>query len=386
MSGRERFLAALGREQPDRVPIFELFVHPQVIQALMPGATYPDFAEAMGMDCVLSSTPSSLYSSREVGMDGGTPLIQTEWGEVRARTAELVPIPIRHPVETRIDWAAYRIPEAHPGRFSQLDALVARFKGHKAVGVHLHDALSYPSYILGMTNLFLKLHDEPEWVRQVIDACVEHCLQMVKLAAERGADFVVFGDDYGGKAGPLVSPGMFTEFFLPGIRRVVAAAKEGGMRVIKHTDGNVYSILDKLVETGIDGFHPSDPSAGMDIVEVKRRYRGRMCVLGGIDAGDPLSRWPAAAVVDEVRRRVREMAPGGGWIIASSNSLHASVLPENYVAMVWAARAFGQSASFDRYASVPDLEARFPSLRGWSIASTGGGRPRRIGRIAEHQR
>jgi uroporphyrinogen decarboxylase len=214
-----------------------------------------------------------------------------------------------------------------------------------------------------MSSLFVKMVDEPEWVAQVIDACVDHTVQMVGLAAERGADFVVFGDDYGGKSGPLVSPRMFAEFFLPGIRRVVAVAKELGLRVIKHTDGNVESILGQLVETGIDGFHPSDPSAGMDIVEVKRKYGKKVCVIGGIDAGDPLSRWPSKAVVAEVRRRVRELAPGGGWIIASSNSLHASVLPENYAAMVWATRAFGQSDRLNTYTPIPSLEARFASLR-----------------------
>lgn len=225
MTGRERFLASLGRTQPDRVPIFELFIHSRVIQALTPGPTYADFAEAMGLDCVLTSTPSSLYQSWDAGKDGDTPLLRTEWGGIRARTIELVPIPIRHPVETRADWAAYTMPEAHAGRLQQLDQLVTRFKGRKAIGVHLHDALSYPSYILGMSNLFLKMHDEPDWVVDVIDARVEHSLQMVKLATARGADFVVFGDDYGGKAGPLVSPAMFREFFLPGIRRLVTTAK-----------------------------------------------------------------------------------------------------------------------------------------------------------------
>ena len=363
MTGRERFLDALGRGQPDRVPIFELFIHPQVIQALTPRATYADFADAMGLDCVLTSTPSSLYMSWEVGSEGGMPLLRTEWGEIRARTAELVPIPIRHPVQTRADWETYLIPKAHPGRLKQLDELISRFKGIKAVGVHLHDALSYPSYILGMSNLFLKMVDEPEWVTEIVDACVAHTVQMVGLAAERGADFVVFGDDYGGKSGPLMSPRMFTEFFLPGIRRVVDLAKGLGLRVIKHSDGNVESILGQLVETGIDGFHPSDPSAGMDIVEVRRKYGDRICVIGGIDAGEPLSRWPTAAVVEEVRRRVRELAPGGGWIISSSNSLHASVIPENYAAMVWATQAFGQSDRLDKFTPVPSLEARFASLR-----------------------
>jgi uroporphyrinogen decarboxylase len=162
---------------------------------------------------------------------------------------------------------------------------------------------------------------------------------------------------------------MFSEFFLPGVRRVVAAAKELGLWVIKHTDGNVTSILEPLIETGIDGFHPSDPSAGMDIVEVKHRFGDRICVLGGIDAGDPLSHWPASAVVDEVRRRVNELAPGGGWIIASSNSLHASVLPDNYAAMVWATRAFSQSEHLGRYTPVADLEARFAWLPSLAEAS-----------------
>ena len=371
--GARGFLASLGRQTPDRVPIFELFVHPRVIEGLTPGASYPEFADIMGMDCVLTSTPSSLYQSREVGKDGDMPLYLTEWGETRAKTVELVPIPVRHPVETHADWETYTLPTAHPGQFHQLDELVSTCGRRKAIGVHLHDALSYPSYILGMTNLFLKMHDEPEWIHQVIEACVEHCVQMVELAAQRGADFVVLGDDYGGKAGPLISPAAFGEFFLPGIRRVIAAAKQAGMPVLKHTDGNVYSLLDPLIEAGIDAFHPSDPSAGMDIVEVKRRHGDRICVVGGIDAGDPLSRWPAASVVDEVRRRVRELAPQGGWIIASSNSLHASVRPENYLAMVWASRAFGQTDSLDEYRPVPDLETRFPALRSLvtSLARTG---------------
>lgn len=144
--------------------------------------------------------------------------------------------------------------------------------------------------------------------------------------------------------------------------------------MIKHTDGNVTSILEPIVETGIDGFHPSDPSAGMDIVEVKRRFGNRICVIDGIDAGDPLSRWAASAVVDEVFRKVNELAPGGGWIIASSNSLHASVLPENYAAMVWATRAFGQSDNLGRYAPVPDLEARFAWLAPLAEQSANRGR------------
>jgi len=360
MTGRERFLAALRRAVPDRVPVWETVINPRVIQALLPGAGYADFAQAMGIDGVVTSTPSSLYKSEVVGEKDGTRLVRTEWGETRAVTAEVVPIPVDYPVKTRQDWARYRVPDAHaPGRLRQLDDLVARFKGQKAIGVHLHDAFNYPTYILGMTQLFLIAYEDPGWLHEVVDATVEHNVEMVRRAAAGGADYVLLGDDYGGTKGPLMSPRHFEQFFLPGLARVVRAAKESGLCVVKHTDGNVASILPMMIEAGIDAFHPSDPSAGMDIVQTQRLYGDRLCVVGGIDCGDALSRWPVDALVDEVRRRIRELAPGGGWIIASSNSIHSTVRPENYAAMLWAARAFGQTDSLDRYAPVPELESRF---------------------------
>ncbi len=63
------------------------------------------------------------------------------------------------------------------------------------------------------------------------------------------------------------------------------------------------------------------------------------------------------------RRRIRELASGGGWMIASSNTVHASAQPENYGAMLWATRAFGQYDNLDHYTPVPDLEARFDFTR-----------------------
>lgn len=360
MNSRDRFLAGLRREPTDRVPIFEFMIHPLVIEGLLPGASYPDFVEIMGLDCIVTPTPSSLYRQEVLGEEDGVTMLRTEWGEIRGKTIEQVPVPMEHPVETRADWERYQIPDANaPGRLQALDDLVVCFKGKKAIGVHLHDAFSYPSYILGFTNLFIKLYEDPDWIHEIVVACVEHSVQMIRSAAAKGADFIVLGDDYGGKSGPLMSPRHFRHFFMPGMARVVAAAKEAGLYVIKHSDGNINSILGMMVETGIDCFHPSDPSAGMDIVQVKQQYGDRICVGGGIDTGDPLSHWPVETLVAEVRRRIRELAPGGGWMIASSNTVHASARPENYGAMLWATRAFGQYDNLDHYTPVPDLEVRF---------------------------
>jgi uroporphyrinogen decarboxylase len=342
MTSYERVMAAFHRREPDRVPIFELMIDPKVIGDILPGGTYDDLIEALDIDCVLTPTASRMYSLELVDRDGDTPIYRTEWRELRAGTAEMVTIPIKHPLKTHTDWESYQVPDPDkPGRMDALKALVERFKGKRAVGCHLHDSFSYPSYLFGMSELFVNMLEEPDWVKEVIDACTAHNVRMVELAMQAGADYIVFGDDVGGKAGPLMAPRHYAEFFLPGLARVVQAAKSRGAYVIKHTDGNVLRLLDMFIEAGIDAFHPSDPSSGMDIVEVKRRYGDRLTVCGGVDTGEPLSHWPVADLVAAVRQRITELAPGGGWMIASSNTIHSSVRPENYQAMVTAVRTYG---------------------------------------------
>ena len=112
--------------------------------------------------------------------------------------------------------------------------------------------------------------------------------------------------------------------------------------MFKHADGNLWPILDMTVDAGIDAINPIQPDAGMDIGEVKQKYGHRVCVSGNIDCGYTLSNAPVEQVVREVREAIRKAGPGGGYIMMSSNSLHSSVNPENYRAMVEATRKYGR--------------------------------------------
>lgn len=342
MTSLDRVINSIQRNEPDRVPIFELMIDPKVIRGIWPGASYPDLVEALGIDCVVSPTPSSMYGKEILGEKDGFPVFKTEWGETRGMTTELVPIPIDHPLKSRKDWEKYQVPDPEkPGRLEPLKSLVRRFKGKRAICCHLHDSFNYPSYLFGLSNLMMNLIDDPGWVQEVVNACNMHCVRMVQLAVEAGADIIVFGDDVGGKSGPLISPKHYEAFFLQGLVNVTRAAHDKGALVIKHTDGNVYKLLDLFVEAGIDAFHPSDPSAGMDICDVKRKYGDHFAVVGSVDIGDPLSLWPVSKLVGEVRRQITQLAPGGGWIIASSNTIHSSVRPQNYHALVTAIHTYG---------------------------------------------
>ncbi len=357
MTSLERVMAAFRREVPDRVPMFEAMIDPHVVDGILPGGSYADLVDLLDIDCAVTPTPSRMYNLELVREDDGARIYRSEWGELRAATGEMVTIPIEYPIKTRADWEAYEIPDyARAGRLDNLGGLVARFKGRRAIGCHLHDSFTYPSYLFGMSELFMNIVAEPEWTKEVIAACTAHCVGLTELAVKAGADFIMFGDDVGGSTGPMMSPRHYEEFFLPGLAAVTARAHELGAKVLKHTDGNVTKLLPMFVEIGIDAFHPSDPSSGMDIVEVKRAFGDRLTVCGGVDTGAPLSDWSVPELVAEVRKRIRELAPGGGWMIASSNSIHSGVRPENFQAQELTTRVFGTYAKLDKVAD-PELEA-----------------------------
>jgi len=110
---------------------------------------------------------------------------------------------------------------------------------------------------------------------------------------------------------------------------------------IKHTDGNVNSLLDDLVATGVDAFHAIEPQAGMDIVRLKRDYGQRLVLIGNVDCSTVLVNGPEEAVRAQTEEIIRAVAPGGGFLLSSSNSIHPGVKPEYYLAMLDTARQVG---------------------------------------------
>jgi uroporphyrinogen decarboxylase len=340
MTNRARAEAALQRKVPDKVPIFELVIDPGVIQKICPECSYADFVEKYDFDIALTGTPSSNYRMKLLEESSKT--YMDEWGVKRRYSDQTVPFPMEGPIKAETDLEHYTPPDPlDPYRFKQLEELVFKFKGEKMVGMHVHDAYSYPTYLRGMDKLLLDIVERPEFVHRLIGIGINHTIALMKKARELGAELFVFGDDYAGNTGPMMSPKHFEEFFLPGMKKVVSAAKNLGAYAVKHTDGNITSILEMIISTGIDGIHPLDPEAGMDIQKVQSQYANRVCVIGNIDTGTLLSESTVEEVDRTVKATIEALAPGGGYIIASANSIHSHVKPQNYVAMLKAARKYG---------------------------------------------
>jgi uroporphyrinogen decarboxylase len=241
------------------------------------------------------------------------------------------------------DFERFTPPDPHaPERFTAVESAVQTYKGQKAVIVHLNDIFSLPRYLMGMQNLLMAIAIEPELVKGLVEMSVKINLELAKEVAARGAKIVYTGDDYAYNKGPLMSPKHFREFFFPGLCRVMQGFKELGLYVIKHTDGNLWPILDMIIDSGIDCLDPIDPQAGMDLGEVKAKYGHRVALKGNVDCAQLMTFGTPEEVFESTKATLRAGMPGGGFILSSSNSIHSAVKPENYAAMLQALREYGR--------------------------------------------
>ena len=138
-----------------------------------------------------------------------------------------------------------------------------------------------------------------------------------------------------------MSPAHFREFFYPGLCRVMGGFKELGLKVIKHTDGYIWPIIDMIVDSGIDCLDPIDKLAGMDLGAVKAKYGHRIAIKGNVDCIETLVHGTQEEVIKETKETIRLGAPGGGFILSSSNSIHSGVKPENYLTMIKTLEQYG---------------------------------------------
>ena len=193
---------------------------------------------------------------------------------------------------------------------------------------------------VGIQEFLMRMITDPDFVRRAIAVYVTRSLAYLEAMLDAGCDAVMTTDDYSGNMGPFMGAKRFREFILPAITRQAAAVHARGGYFIKHTDGNVWSILDALVEAGIDGWHGIQPRIGMDLRQLKERYGDKLCFFGGINC-ETLIEGPPEKAREEVRYAIHHAAPGGGLVIATGNVLQPGTSLENYLAARQATREYG---------------------------------------------
>lgn len=342
MTGVERVVKALKREEPDTVPTLELLIDKKVREAILPGTSYEDFVEHMDIDghVLFDKTHSWKYET----VDEAKGIVRDQWGALIQFGTEALGHPLEPVIKSEKDLDSYVPPDPdEEWRYEPVKKWLKRFKGERAIIAHATDVFDIAKEsLLGDTAYFEAMIENPDIVDRVNEIVLNYNLRSIKNQIELGADVLSVTGDFAMTKGPFVSPKFTARFLTPALKKQVEMGHNLNVPVFKHTDGNLWKIIDLLVETGIDGLHPIDPMADMDLGEVRAKYGKNLCLMGNVNCGATLSWKSVEEVHQEVKECIKKAGYGGGYICMSSNSIHSGVKPENYVAMIKAVREYGK--------------------------------------------
>jgi uroporphyrinogen decarboxylase len=339
----------LRHGEGDRVPLFEMSVHGVHKAAILgrPVSTLQDevdFWRAAGYDFV--STRAGVRSV----VRGYHPAVRA-WRAAQGQgrgaggwvAEEAALIGDRRDFEA-FPWPA---PEALGGYpdYDDLDGYLQAMAGLLPVGMKLLVQIGYVFMgawqLLGFENYCLKLADDADLIRDVHDWLGASQLAVLEMLLQYDCVGTVWlPDDLCYNSGPVVSPEVYRRYVYPWYRKIVARCHRADVPVGLHSDGDLGRLLPDLVGCGFDAIHPFEPPMN-DIVAAKQRWGDRIAVAGGIDLKGTLCEGTPADVEAAVRARVAALAPGGGWLLGSSNSIPDFVPVENYRALLVAGLQYG---------------------------------------------
>ena len=359
MNGKERMLAALRLEQPDIVPLWEQAFNESSIIGIakhfMDADKLPESKPVMSMTGAerLSLISGLLTFAKELDMDGvtatslapredlGNDMIRDSLGIVYRHSEHGEPYPVDGPIKEPSDFVKYKMRK--PAESDFLLATVLRSNlPDKAVAYHMPATFKLSWGLRGsMENLLMDYIVNPQLARDLARMVTDYCFEIIEGAHKRGADFIIVEGDLAFNPGPLMRPSHYDEFIGPYHKELVDCAHGLGLAIVKHSDGNLEPLFPALIAAGFDGIHPIQPQC-MNIGEIKNKYGRKVCLLGNIDCSFLLVFGSPEEVDQNVKETIAVAAPGGGYIISSSNSIHPGCKPENYIALARAARKYGR--------------------------------------------
>jgi methanogenic corrinoid protein MtbC1 len=340
----ERYMIALHCEEPDRVPQGDWHVDQRPKESFMgkPVKTlqdHVDFWHNAGFDYVTSSSGILEPVCAPEGMTVKGEGVHTEYGDRVSREWA-------HTHEGVLtNWEKfenYKWPRVDDFDFSKWDAFDKMLpQGMKAI--LLLGKIYTPAWMyMGAETFFNALEQDEELVAAIINRIGEIQYQtFLRVTEHPCVGAVINPDDIAFNTGLLVNPKYLRKYIFPWYQKMGKICREKGIGFVFHSDGDCTEVMEDLIDCGFHGFNPIQPNA-MNIVEVKKRWGKRLCLIGNINLDSTLTLGSPEDVRAEVYERIRTIAPGGGYMVASSNSITDYVPVANMRALLDATYEFGQ--------------------------------------------
>ncbi|MBS3736452.1 hypothetical protein KGY72_04720 [Candidatus Bipolaricaulota bacterium] len=380
MSSRDRVKAAINHEEPDRVPIvigannttgikMETYKELKQLEGIEAPDEYlyrwPELGTAKLDEETLERLGSDVRGIRDLEpeevlernreREPGSPYINS-WGSGQVQTEPGEWYPGVHPlreadsveeIEEYEGWPDM----TDPTRVAHVNEHASKLAEENDYAIMATPWLLFPlerAFAMQGMEVFLQnTVRNPGFAKALLRKITEKCKTLMgSLLSELGdnVDIICIGDDLGTQDSLLMSPGTYRKLLKPVHADFIDFIKERtDAKVFFHTDGDVFPLIDDLIEIGVDILNPVQTSAGRmsDLSELKNQFGDEIVFCGAIDTQRVLPGGTPGEVKSEVKRVIETLGPGGGYMVSAVHTIIEEVPAENVIAMVDAVREFG---------------------------------------------
>ena len=321
MTPKQRVMAVLNLEMPDKVP-FADWIDPGIRKTLaahfgdvnMDDAT---FHKNLGADaiCYVESDYIAPQFCKTLIDDQGVEHLQSE-GLIKSEK----------------DLGLFILPDVtKPGYFDKAKRYMDRYgNSGLAIFAGLRTGMMNTIFAMGLVEFSMALYKNMGFIETLLDRYIEWNIKIAEGLTAAGFDFLVCYDDIAFNTGPIIPLPIFREVFVPRMKKFAGTLT---LPWVYHSCGNVGRVFDDLMDFGMNGFNPFQPDVN-DIFEIKQKYGDKIFVWGNIDLNYTLTRGTVEETVSEVKAKIKQLAPGGGYMMATANSITDYCKVENILAMM----------------------------------------------------
>jgi len=375
MTHRERVMRALSHQEPDRVPLDfgatrSTSIVVQAYERLNAhlGSSEPPriFSTWLNIahpsEAMLARFEIDTRSLSQGAPDNGQDVLlpndsyRDEWGVVRSRPAgslyyDLTGPPLAGEV-SEADLQAFRWPDPHdPGRTRGLAEAARRLHRETDYAVVLNmpgGIVHQAQFLRGFEDWFTDLVANQPFCQALMERLADLWIEMARDEFDAVGDHVdicFYGDDMAFQDGPMMSMDLYRKMIKPHHARLFSYIRSRtSAKIVYHTCGSVVHLIPDLIGMGVNALNPVQTSAkGMDTQRLKREFGKDLCFWGAIDTQRVLPFGTPDQVRAEVKRRIEDLAPGGGYVLCAVHNIQADVSPENICAMYDAAHEYRRS-------------------------------------------
>lgn len=259
----------------------------------------------------------------------------------RIKATATIPLPLDYPVRDMEDWL--RIKHMFVYEDSRVDpeelekALQLQRQG-VLIRTQIPGGFDLPRELMGEENACLCYYEQPELMEDILNTAADTCYRVLEqITRTVQIDYLFAHEDMAGKCAPMIGPALVEEFIRPYYRKVWDLLSARGTKLFaQDSDGHMLPVIDAFIDCGVNLFYPCEPAAGMDIVELRKKYGQKVAFMGGIDKH--ILRQSIEAIDRELEYKLQPAMLGGGMCFGLDHRIPNGTPLENYRHYVQKAR------------------------------------------------